>query len=455
MKRSNTVGLFLLTWVIPGCVEPELSREGSLSAASIVYAGSAGAGDAADAGPEHDAPSYEEVFAQGLTRYVDTSSTRPTRVTTSGWGPGAITTHHFSSAERGPVCMYGSEFFVETREGRSDDLLIFLEGGGVCLDTICAATPEPILTLDLFNVASLVGIGGLLHPTNPDNPLRDYDVVNVPYCDGSLFMGDVDRILSDGNDANGAMDQAYQHGLQNLTAAIATAHRTFPNPRRIVLVGSSGGAYGVLAGTAMVRRFYPDLPLLVISDSGAPIVNGEDPEFIHHAVEQLGASHLIPQSCPDCIANGHTTGFFAWALRVDPRLTFGYMTHARDHVIGEFFMGTTAQQFEDAVVMETDALLDMFPGRAFRFVIPSARHTLAMGVDVEDDALQNLFLGFAGGLGVGFVGPDVTPQELSTWALGGMYETGLGEDGRSWTGYRWVSALVDDPATVANVLQLE
>ncbi|MEZ4325403.1 MAG: pectin acetylesterase-family hydrolase [Polyangiales bacterium] len=407
------------------------------------------------AAPAPHVPSYEDAFERGFARYAGTPQMEVTDVTRFGLGAAAIDVHHFSPEDRGPSCMYGDEFFVETREGSSDTLMIFLQGGGVCLDEICAATPSPILSLRLFSVAGVLGIGGLLDRRNSENPVRDFDVVNAPYCDGSLFLGDVDRVLSDGNPDNGTEDMAFQRGLQNLTATLEVAHERFPNPPRIVLVGSSGGAYGVLAGTVMTRYFYPDTPLLVLSDSGAPIVNGVDTDFIQRAVDQLNAADILPRSCEDCLANGHTTGLLEWALGFDRNLTVAYMTHARDHVIGEFFMGTTAAQFEAAVVGETDRLMQRFPGRVFRFVIPGSRHTLAMGMDHLSEDLVGTLLGAVGGLGFGFVGEDVNSEELSTWALGGMNETGLDPSGRAWSAYAWVRTLLSDPVNTPDVLQLE
>lgn len=410
--------------------------------------------DASTPPPAH-VPSYQDVFDQGIARYAGTEQVQETRVTRSGFGASAIDVHHFSGENRGPLCMYGAEYFVETRNGSSDTLMIFLQGGGVCLTEICAATPDPILTLRLFNIARLLGIGGLLDPRSDENPTKTFDVVNAPYCDGSLFAGDVDRVLSDGNPDNGTEDMAYQRGLQNLTATLETAKRSYPNPPRIVLVGSSGGAYGVIAGTVLTRYYYPDTPLLVISDSGAPVVNGDDTGFITRALTEFGALDLIPRSCAGCLDNGHATGVLEWAMGFDTNLRFAYMTHARDHVIGEFFMGTTADQFEDAVVAESDRLVQRFPGRAFRFVVPTARHTLAMGMDSLGDGIQGTFLGFAGNLGVGFVGDDVTSEELSTWALGGLMETGRDDGGNVWTGYDWLTLLLSDPGATPNVLQLE
>jgi hypothetical protein len=131
------------------------------------------------------------------------------------------------------------------------------------------------------------------------------------------------------------------------------------------------------------------------------------------------------------------------------------MTHARDHVIGEFFMGTTADEFEDAVVAETERMIQAFPGRAYRFVIPTNRHTLTMGLDDYSDGFQGSFLGLAGGFGVGFVGPDVNSEALSTWAMGGMKETGTDDSGKAWNGYDWVGSLLNDPANTPNILQLQ
>jgi hypothetical protein len=205
----------------------------------------------------------------------------------------------------------------------------------------------------------------------------------------------------------------------------------------------------------MARHYYPDTPLLVISDSGAPIVNGHDRGFITRALTEFRALDLIPRSCTDCLANGHPTGILEWALERDPNLSVAYMTHARDHVIGEFFMGTTADQFQAAVVGETERLMRRFPGRTFRFVVPGSRHTLAMGMDGLSDGLQGTFLGLVGGLNVGFVGPDVSREELATWSIGGMTETGTDTRGQTWDAYSWVETLLNDPANTPDVLQVE
>jgi hypothetical protein len=330
-----------------------------------------------------------------------------------------IDVHHFSSAGGGPICMHGDEFFVETRKGPSDTLMIFLQGGGVCLTEVCVATAQPMASLRLFTATSAIGIGGILDARHDKNPARDFNVVNAPYCDGSLFLGDVDRTISDGNWLNGKVDKVYQRGLANITAVLETAKRTFPNPGRVILAGASGGAYGVVLGTALARYYYPTQPLLVLSDSGAPVVNGIDPNFITRALTELDAIHLIPQSCQNCIANGHATGMFDWALGRDPNLTFAYMTHTRDSVIGEFFMKTSAAQFQSAVITQTNFLLSKHPGRFFRFVIPGIEHTFLM-----------------------------------TMGLGGLQSKGISKEGIEFAGYEWLQTLLVNPAMTPDVFQI-
>lgn len=65
--------------------------------------------------------------------------------------------------------------------------MIFLQGGGACWADFCSAFEE---------TNSLPPVG-ILNPSLQGNPVADWDVVYLPYCDGSLFAGDVDRELSD------------------------------------------------------------------------------------------------------------------------------------------------------------------------------------------------------------------------------------------------------------------
>ena len=136
--------------------------------------GSAGSGGTAG-------PSSEEVYDQGLTRYV--GEFEPANEPAAD--EGGIKTHQFAVPEdldaepRGPICLRGTEYTVDTRAGSSDELVIFLQGGGACWEDFCSAFADTNSLRDLG--------GGILDPELAGNPVADWDVVYLPYCDGSLF----------------------------------------------------------------------------------------------------------------------------------------------------------------------------------------------------------------------------------------------------------------------------
>ena len=364
--------------------------------------GGGGGGDPGTLSP------FQEVYDQGLTRYVGDPALEPVDVR-DPLAYGDVLVHDFSSADGGPICMRGDDYFVETRDGEGEELLLFLQPGGVCLDEVCIATSTPTINLRLLTTGNLVGLGGILDRRKRMNPFAELDVVNLPYCDGSIFTGDVEREL-DG-------EMAYQRGLQNLTAGLQVAKARFPNPPRIVLAGSSGGSYGSVAAVALTRYFYPNAPITLISDSGAPVMTSANPAFILSALEQLGIMDLIPTSCVGCIDDGHLTGLLLWALERDPNLTLAYMTHSQDATIGQKYMGSTPEQFENDVLAQSGRLVDHYPGRAFRFIVPGDGHTflLNLGGTLNDEVVD--------------------------------------ESGATTTLWQWLGTLYEDPGSLENVVQ--
>ena len=269
-----------------------------LAAGILVFGvfGAIGCGDDSSSGA-----SFDEVFESGLLDYQGMFS--PANVDEIA----GVKTHNFDTdpldEARGPICIEGEDYFVSTREGSSNDLMIFLQGGGGCWDGVdsCFKVPTPFLQF------------GVLSATDMANPLKDFDVVYVPYCDGSLFQGNIDRTI------NGNV--SYQRGLQNVTAALDIALSEFPSPDRIVLTGISGGAFGTISVMPMVRAYYPDTEILVLNDSGLGVAKSEETGFVDFLLEEFNSTRFIPESCIDCTGNGHITRLLEWQLDNDPNLS--------------------------------------------------------------------------------------------------------------------------------------
>lgn len=345
----------------------------------------------------------------GITRYLATA--RPVSTTTSASG---VTTFTFNPAD-GPVCMRGGEYRASVREGASDDLLIFLQGGGACWSDFClavTAAPAIIPTMDLLR-------------TTPEGPMRDFDVLYLPYCDGSLFAGD--RSLDENGD--GTPDRIH-HGLQNLSAALTAGYTRFPRPRRVVLAGSSGGGFGTILAAFLVRYVYPDAPLYVINDSGVGVARTGDDAFLGRILDEFGARGFIPSDCTDCTRNGHITGLVRYLLDHDPNVRVAALSSWYDFIISGLFLRTEPAAFRDALAAETGAIHAAHPDRYRRFIYDGQGHTALLGTP-------------AGVIGNNLRAVELPPDfasQIGSVRIESMYN--LSVDGVSAA--QWVTAMLAD-----------
>ncbi|MCB9741553.1 MAG: hypothetical protein H6741_24960 [Alphaproteobacteria bacterium] len=265
----------------------------------------------------------------------------------------------------GPACLRGGDYTVSTRDQAGGDLLIYLGGGGACWDGFCLAIEE-----------APPGIPGtdVLDPEDPLNPVAGFDQVYLPYCDGSLFLGDVEI----DEDEDGAPDRI-QHGLANLAAGLRVAAEQFPEPSRVLFVGSSGGAYGTIGGSILARKAFPGVPLYVFNDSGPGIADPDDPGFLWDLVEQWSGQGLLPEDCEGCFDGGHMTPMIGWALERDRDLRVAMFSNTRDEILSEWFLGIGGRAFEDALLAETAALKLDADARLATFIVDGEAHTSLIG----------------------------------------------------------------------------
>lgn len=372
------------------------------------------AGDA-DAGP----PSIAESL--GMTRY---SGAIPIPEPS---GAADVTTYEFDP-EHGPMCMRGAPFRVSVRETGSEDLVIFLQGGGACWTEFCLAVtgaPAGVPRIDILN------------PDLAENPVADWNVVYLPYCDGSFFAGDAEH----DDDLNGRGTR-YHRGLANLTAGLEVAAHRFPSARRIFLAGSSGGGYGLLLGAPLTRHYYPDAELIVMADSGAGLAREGEPAYIQKPIDEFGLQGFIPEDCDDCVTSGHLTGVVTWFLDRDPNVRVGLYSSWYDSVLARTFLQIPAARFAEGLANQTDRVHAAHPDRARRFITNDTQHTTLLGDPT------------------GIIGTDITAVELPPGALsdlmGGDLKIGhiatTEIDGLTMA--EWIAGLIDNDLEVwVDVLQ--
>uniref|UniRef100_UPI0040473904 pectin acetylesterase-family hydrolase n=1 Tax=Algoriphagus sp. TaxID=1872435 RepID=UPI0040473904 len=283
---------------------------------------------------------FQELYNQGVDKYLGTI--KPISSTAVGLG---VIEHKFRT-EDGPVCFTGNQFSIFTRTGKSNNLMIFLQGGGFCSPQICAAVETGIPLIPF----------GILNPIDPENPVSNFSLGYVPYCDGSMMSGDKE-VDSDGD---GKKDRFFK-GLLNLSASLDVIANSFPAPDKIVLAGNSAGGYAVHIALPLVRKLYPDARIYIINDSGIGIAN---PGGIASLFEYWNATAFIPTSCKDCIgADGNLTGLHNYQLIQDENIRLAYISSKQDSVTSLAVGGASYErQLLEAVNELTTAHPNRFQG---------------------------------------------------------------------------------------------
>ena len=353
MKRLSLALLGVLSsTVVFGC--------SSSDAAANKGGGDSGPG----AGPKSrlSASALAEFHAKGVDKYVG-------KAVPVSHAPGTAgqEVYEFATSD-GPICLWGDSYRAIVRDKQSDNLVIYLEGGGACWSTLCAANTT---------ASKQIAAAGLLNDSaTSTSPVKDWNVVYAPFCDGSVFSGD--NQLPDTKSAGAMGGTRYHHGIENLTAAIDLAKSQYPNPKRILLAGSSAGGYGTLAGTGLVRLAFPDVDLIVFNDSGLGLTNPTDPTTNDLIKAEWKYDQFFPDSCIDC-KTGQATALIAWGLENDPTLKAAAFSSYGDSVIAGAFLMMQPADFKALLLDKTGKVHDAYPNRFERFFIEGTQHTSLIG----------------------------------------------------------------------------
>jgi hypothetical protein len=176
----------------------------------------------------------------------------------------------------------------------SDNLVIFMEGGGACFDFFTCSQNRANFSRDDFFGEDFIGrYSGIFDAEHPDNPVADWNFVYVPYCTGdehagSNVDGDVpDFTLPNGGVLQSPKDQQFV-GHDNMGRVVEYIRRylgkTYDN---ILLTGSSAGGVGTLANYQQVVDGFPASKVTALDDSG-PVFY--DDNILPAALQQLWRS---------------------------------------------------------------------------------------------------------------------------------------------------------------------
>lgn len=294
---------------------------------------------------------FQELYDQGIDRYLGVF------VPSSTANPMPGQTEYFFDIPNGPICYTGQDFSMFTRDGSSDDLLIFLQGGGFCSPVACEAVEDGIPLVPF----------GILNPNDPQSPVANFDLGYVPYCDGSAMIGDAE-VDSDGD----GIDDRFFRGLQNLSASLDVIADRYPSPNRIVLAGNSAGGFAVHHALPLLRRLYPELSIYLINDSGVGLIN---PGGWQMLLNYWNGGSFIPNNCSDCIgADGNLTDYHKYQLEQDPNLRIAYISSKQDDTFAQMTQGG-GPAFEAQLIEASNEMNSTYPDRFNSLIADGDGHT--------------------------------------------------------------------------------
>lgn len=225
----------------------------------------------------------------------------------------------------GTLCMNGDTAgFGISLNPDSKDVMIYLEGGGACFNDVC--------DFSAFSIPFIPPPDGIFNRKNPDNPVKDWSMIYVPYCTGDIHGGDADTEL-------GGKVRHFR-GYSNITRYLQMWVPTFADASNVLLTGISAGGFGSGLNAAQVAdAFGPGHQMIVIDDSGPPVSNSVIPPCLQETFRKVwGLDKTILAVCgADCPnPNDFATGTLTHVRKHYPDMRFGLFSNTADLVIRAF-----------------------------------------------------------------------------------------------------------------------
>ena len=176
----------------------------------------------------------------------------------------------------------GTEYHIYIKKACTDNLCVFMSGGGVAWNEYTAARPvtgaavasgEPnYYWNNLRPFTQIMNINVGITDTNQLlNPFYDWNFVVITYTTGDFHVGNSDFPYKalDGSD-----QILHFHGRRNFEAAMDIARGFFPSPSKLLIAGDSAGAFAVPAVAGRIaNEWYPDCTDITLFSDSAQLIN--------------------------------------------------------------------------------------------------------------------------------------------------------------------------------------
>lgn len=238
----------------------------------------------------------------------------------------------------GMLCRDSSATGIGVRLGeKSTKWMIYLMGGGACFTPeTCASNPSSYDENQFLDeTANSYYNVGLLNNERAENPVKDWNVVFVPYCTGDVHSGN----LPDGVPLGGTEKQQYV-GNPNVQLVLDFLQPYMEEKQmdELMVTGISAGGFGTHITFFEAKERFPNVKTHLINDSGPLISDTELMPFCLNFGLVLLYNLAVPEGYLLCCSPSYgLADIYTLAARKYPDDNFGLMSYTEDNTIRYFF----------------------------------------------------------------------------------------------------------------------
>jgi len=276
---------------------------------------------------------------------------------------------------------------IRRKEG-STKLAIYFEGGGACFHDQSCTISLANFDQNAFNLWSTAsGSGGIFDASRAENPLRDFNMVYVPYCTGDVHAGDVAHVDVPGN----APKDQWFVGYRNVQYYLDRLVPTFAHASQVVVTGISAGGFGAALNYDRIAQAFCHSNVQLLDDSGPPMSD----EYLAPCLQQRwrdlwNLDAVLPADCPACRGadGGGIVNYVPYLAAKYPNARLGLISANQDGIISMFFgyganncaglngtsAGMSGATFEAGLDDLRNRYLKSVPNWG-EYIVPSTSHT--------------------------------------------------------------------------------
>ena len=280
----------------------------------------------------------------------------------------------------GTGCSHDSSYVFYVKPGSSDKLTIYFQGGGGCWNSgTCGLLGQATFDPAVDTTDAPGNFSGILDLANPANPLKDHNIVFVPYCTADIFLGNrtVTYSVPAADTAPARSTQIQHWGSADADSVMNWVYSHFREPSLVFVTGSSAGAIPSPLYASRVAQHYPNARVVQLGDAAG----GYRAKAITDILAGWGATSSV---LSDSVFRGVDSATFNLETlyivgsQATPRVTFTQYNNAGDAIQVAFLGLLGVKEPLPAMLAENLADIRKANPRFRSYTSPGDVHTILL-----------------------------------------------------------------------------